>query len=405
MSRKPLDRPARVTVLLLCLAWTVDYFDRFLVNLTLPHIGAEFGLDNTGQGLVLSAFFLAYMAFQIPGGLLADRFGAVRVMLVAVVAWSMFTAGTGAVGSFAALLLVRFLFGAAEGVFPGGSIKALSERTEPAQRMTANGWMQSSSAFAVVLVPLFAAPVVSAWGWRAGFFAAAGLGVLVWVALWRWLPPALPSPASSAAGRARSVLRSSVLWRFAAMFFGFDVIVLGLNSWVPKYLQDERGLSVTDAGAVALVPVLIGGVAVVVGGRWSDRLEGRHRRIVVPAMAACAPCLVAMATIGDTAPSPALFVVLLAAASLFAGLCYMPIFAVPLRSLPPQLTGSAAAMIVFGGQAAGIVTPAIMGVLTDHFSYRVAFVFLVTGAVLAAALALRTPQTSAAFRAAVEVRA
>lgn len=392
------DRRVRTTVWVLCLAWTVDYFDRLLVNLTLPHIGAEFGLDHTGQGMVLSAFFLAYTVCQIPGGMLADRYGAVVVMLVAVLAWSVCTAATGIVGSFAALLVVRFLFGMAEGVFPGGSMKAMSERTTPAQRMTANGWMQSSSAFAVVLLAAFGAPVVAGFGWRAAFLAAAGLGVVVAVALWRLLPPAEHRSAAERGG-AGVVLRSGVLWRFALMFFGYDVIVLGLNAWVPKYLQDERGMSVTEAGVITLAPVLAGGLAVVVGGRWADRLAGRQRRIVVPAMAVCAPGLVIMAY----APSTTLFVAMLVVVSLAAGVCFMPIFAVPLRSLPPRLAGSASALIVFGGQLAGIVTPLVLGWLTDEYSYATAFVFLVSGAVLAAVLAVRTPQTTDEFSSRVPV--
>ncbi|QFU86943.1 MFS transporter [Amycolatopsis sp. YIM 10] len=394
--KQPLDRTARVTVLLLFAAWTVDYVDRLLVNLALPQIGADFGLDHTEQGLVLSAFFLAYALFQIPGGLLADRFGAVRVMLVAVLAWSAFTALTGLaglVGSFALLLVVRFLFGAAQGVFPGASIKALSERTEPGQRMTANGWMQSSNAFGVLLAPAIAAPLIAWWGWRGAFAAIAVLGVFVFMALRKWLP-APRTTADRQPGGGRAVLLSPVMWRFALMFFGYDVIVWGLASWVPSYLQSERGLTLTEAGAITALPAIFGGVAVVLGGRWSDRLGGRHRVVVLPAMAATAACLVVMSHSEPTA----LFAVFLTLTGFFAALCYMPVFAVPLRSLPAELAGAGAGLIVFGGQSAGMVVPVVMGALVDGFSYRVAFLALLSGVVLTVLAALATPQTTEQFK-------
>jgi predicted MFS family arabinose efflux permease len=309
-----------------------------------------------------------------------------------MLAWSLCTALTGLASSIVMLLVVRFSFGVTEALFPGAAIKALSERTEPAHRMTANGWMQSSSSFAVLLAPLLGAPLLVLWGWRVGFFVLAALSVAVFAVVRHWLPPAsvpadtrfLPTP-----GRTKAVLRSWVLWRFALMFFGYDLIVWGLSSWVPSYLQTQRGISVSLTAVITLAPAACAGVAVVLGGRLSDRLAGRHRLIVVPAMACCAVLLVGLAYVTSTVG----FVLLLTGASTCAAVCYMPIFAVPLRGLPAESTGSASALISFGGQLAGVVAAPAMGWLVDHYSYRAAYLSLVLGAALAIVLALGTPQT------------
>lgn len=124
--------------------------------------------------------------------MLADRYGAQRVMLWALLSWSVFTALTGLAWSFAVLLLMRFAFGAAEGVFPPASMKVLVERTTPAQRMGANGVIMSSNALAGVLTPLLVAPLIAAFGWRSAFFSTAALGVFVLVAIRVWLPAPLP---------------------------------------------------------------------------------------------------------------------------------------------------------------------------------------------------------------------
>ena len=69
---------------------------------------------------MLSAFALGYALFQTPTGMLADRYGPRLVLAAVVVVWSAFTGLTGAVAGLAALLVVRFLFGAGEaGAFPG----------------------------------------------------------------------------------------------------------------------------------------------------------------------------------------------------------------------------------------------------------------------------------------------
>lgn len=404
-KREPLDRTARITVAVLFLAWLIDYIDRLTVNLALPSIGRTFHLDRTAQGLVVSAFFLAYALCQIPGGLLADRFGAKRMTAWALLVWSAFTALTGLAGSFVVLLLVRIVFGLAEGVFPAAAMKAVTERTSPGQRMSANGLVGSSNALALVVTPVLTAPLIVAFGWRTAFFVIAALGLLVYAAVQLWLPEGTRSDRSgrrpeakpgNAAGRV--VLRSGVMWRFTAMFFGYDLIVWGLNTWVPTYLNAERGISLTKAGALALVPAVASAATAVAGGRLSDRLGGRHRLIVLPAMVVTAAGVLLM----TTAHSLGAFVAWLTLAAVGAGLSYMPIFAVPLRSLPAELTGAGAGMIIFGGQLAGVVAPVVMGALADAVSFQAAFAFLVLGAVLAAVLAATTPQTQDTFLAALD---
>ncbi|MFF9839512.1 MFS transporter [Streptomyces sp. NPDC013740] len=399
-------RTVRITVVLLFAAWLVDYVDRLVINLVLPSVGVEFDLDRTQQGLVVSAFFLAYALCQLPGGMLADRFGGRRVTLWALLAWSVFTAATGFAWSFAVLLALRFAFGVAQGVFPPASMKVLTERTRPEERMGANGTVMSSNALAAVVTPLAVAPLVSVFGWRSAFWSTAALGVLALAAVRFWLPAPLPraEAAESTEGVGeprpglRAVLGMGVLWRFALMMFGYNTIIWGLNTWVPAYLSDELGVPLTSAGALLAVPALGAALATVLGGRLADRLGGRHRAIVVPGMGVAAVALLLMAY----APSVTGFVAFGTLAVFGASLAYMPVFAVPLAGLAPAYVGVGSAVVILGGQVAGMVAPPVMGALADAFSFRVAFGFLVLGALIAAVMACLTPQDADAFRAAAE---
>ncbi|MFI5768328.1 MFS transporter [Streptomyces sp. NPDC051658] len=391
------NRTVRTTVVLLFAAWLVDYSDRLVINLVLPSIGEDFDLDRGQQGLIVSAFFLAYAACQIPGGMLADRFGGKRVTCWALLVWSLFTALTGLAWSFAALLVLRFAFGAAEGIFPSAGTKVLVERTTPEERMGANGLIMSSNALAAVVTPLAVAPLISVFGWRSAFFSTAALGVLVLVAIRMRLPDPLARTEPDAGARdrrdVRELLRMGVLWRFALMVFGYCVIVWGLNTWVPSYLSEERGISLTSAGALVAIPALGAAAATIVGGRLADRFEGHHRKVIVPGMTVAALALLLMAFSASIVG----FIVFGTLAIFAASLCYMPIFAVPLRSLAPEHVGVGSAVIVFGGQVAGMVAPPVMGVLADTFSFQVAFAFLVLGAVIAAVMAVATPQDTTSF--------
>ncbi|MEV4341981.1 MFS transporter [Streptomyces sp. NPDC049590] len=391
-------RTTRNTAVLLFTAWAVDYIDRQVISLALPSIGDTFGLSHAERGVILSSFFLTYALTQLPAGPVAARFGGARVVCVALVLWSVFTGLTAVAWSFTALVVFRGLFGMAQGLFPAAAIETLSRRSVPEQRLTANGWIQSSNAVGGLLASVLGGLLLARWDWRVMFLAVSVLGLLVVVAIRRRLPGPLPAERTGPSlshpkGAAAALLRSPAVWGFAVMFLAYDVVVWGLNSWSASFLMEERGLRVSDAGLVSLAPTLLGAVAAVAGGRLSDRFEGRPRRIVVPAMCGAAGLLVLL----PLTTTLAQFVVVGTLVSGIVGLCYMPCFSVPLRSLPPALTGTASGIILFGGQVSGIIVPTVFGRLVDAFSYRVAFWSLLVGPVLAVAAVLWVPQTSPRF--------
>src|SRR5213080_5583464 len=84
---------------LLLMVVTLTFIDRFNMNVAAKYIQQEFSLSNVQIGSLLSAFVLGYAVFQIPGGWLGDRFGARRLLTVAIVWWSVFTALTAVAGT------------------------------------------------------------------------------------------------------------------------------------------------------------------------------------------------------------------------------------------------------------------------------------------------------------------
>ena len=90
---------ARYSVLsVLFLTWVISFIDRTAMAVAIPYIAVDFKLSPLAMGGVISAFFTGYSIGQIPGGILADRFGT-RKVAAPVVWWSFFTAVTGMVSS------------------------------------------------------------------------------------------------------------------------------------------------------------------------------------------------------------------------------------------------------------------------------------------------------------------
>src|ERR1700761_3691421 len=139
-----MNRPGRarygVVVLALSLA-VLSYVQRVAISQAAGPISKDLHLDKAQMGLIFGAFGLSYALFELPMGLLGDRLGVRRVLLQVVLAWSIFTALTGAAWSFASMYVVRFLFGAGEaGCFPNLT-RMLSVWLPARERITAQSLM------------------------------------------------------------------------------------------------------------------------------------------------------------------------------------------------------------------------------------------------------------------------
>src|SRR5580658_7538690 len=126
----PIERNAKpsrgLPVRYLLVVWililgAIAFLDRTNIAIAGVQIGRDFQIDNTHLGWVFSAFLVGYAAFQIPGGVLARRFGPRRVLALGLVWWGAFTALTALVsphvaGALYVLLLIRFTLGAGEAI-------------------------------------------------------------------------------------------------------------------------------------------------------------------------------------------------------------------------------------------------------------------------------------------------
>ena len=89
---KPIGRVRWVVVFCTFVIAAVSYLDRNNISIAASSLQREFGLTNVQLGAVFSAFIMGYAFTQPIAGRIADRFGASRVIAVAILWWSVFTA-------------------------------------------------------------------------------------------------------------------------------------------------------------------------------------------------------------------------------------------------------------------------------------------------------------------------
>ena len=72
----------------------VSYMDRVNLSVATPVIMKEFGFTKIDMGLIQSFFFAGYALMQVPGGMVAEKFGHRFTGSIACGWWSVFTALT-----------------------------------------------------------------------------------------------------------------------------------------------------------------------------------------------------------------------------------------------------------------------------------------------------------------------
>src|SRR5215471_19722845 len=172
----------RVGALLFLLA-VITYLDRVCISVAGPRIQEYLRIGPQQWGWVVGVFAIAYAVFEIPGGWMADRFGPRLVLTRIVLWWSAFTALTGTVSSYPALLLTRFFFGAGEaGAFPNAAA-SIASWFPASERGRAFGFLSMAMQAGGALSPLLVVPIQIRYGWRASFYVFGVLGVM-WAIVW-----------------------------------------------------------------------------------------------------------------------------------------------------------------------------------------------------------------------------
>lgn len=252
---------------LLYLAWCISYMDRAAMTFSAPALLRDIHISPTEQGFILGIFYLSYSCMQVPGGWLADRFGAKPVVVAGLVAWSFFTLGTGLASSVFGLLAVRFFFGLGEGIFPAASLKALYNAVPVASRDKAPATLMSSNYFGYLIAPSILLPILAYMGWRWTFYVMSGAGLLC-ALLYQFLVPhhaPQPHPAVKGSSLIRA-LRLPGIPRLMITWFLISFINKALESWMPTYLLHERGVSIKAAGIFLTMPYAAATVASIAGG-------------------------------------------------------------------------------------------------------------------------------------------
>lgn len=377
--------PVRYNIVgLLTLGTMINYIDRVNISVAAPDIMRQSGWDQARFGLVFSAFLVGYALFQFPGGVIADRWSARKVLALSCLGFSLFTALTPlGQSTFLLLLLMRFLVGACESAsFP--SMASLNARWVPRQEY---GRAQTLSISGAALGQMIAYPttawIIEAFSWPIVFYVNAAIGIL-WMVLWLAYSADTPREHRSVhieelqeierglvpKSQRTSVPLRSLLKSPAILFLCLSYMLFGFIAWIfilwfPTYLVEARGLSRMHMGLVGMLPTGASFLGIVTGGVVSDHLlkkgwSTRNARARFPGL--CVGLSLPFLLGAVTTPSVTLSVMLFVCFYFILSLAVSGYWSMPLE-LNPHLVGAISGVMNTAGNCAGVFGPLTAGII------------------------------------------
>ncbi|MGL3822090.1 spinster family MFS transporter [Sphingopyxis sp. R3-92] len=356
---------------------TINFVDRQLLSILVEPIRADMQFSDTQFGLLTGlAFALFYAAMGIPMAMIADRWNRIKLIGIACIVWSGFTAACGMVSNFWQLAAMRFGVGAGEAGGTAPSLSVLADYYPAEQRPLVIGLFTLNGPFGVFVGAAFGAWAAAHIGWRGAFLVIGAVGIIVApLLIWLVREPArgqmdkrteedapLPIGQTLAMFAQRRSLRMVMIGSGMAAFVSY-----GMLNWIPAFLMRVQGMPLSAmstwfapaAGITFGVGILGGGWLVSRAARTSPRAYG-----TIPAIAAAVlvPTFIAALLVDSWQLSLALMLIPMAACIVYVA----PALALVQNLTAPRsrATASAVLMLMFNIVGLGL-GPLFVGMISD----------------------------------------
>ncbi|WCF06530.1 MFS transporter [Paenibacillus thiaminolyticus] len=361
-------------ILVFTLGWVFMYADRTILNPVMPILAQEFGINNAQLGLINSVFFLAYAILQIPAGTLGDRLGRKNVLVPGYILFGLATAFTGIVNSFFMLLLARIITGVGEGTYYGPQYALSSEAIPEKVRTVGTAVINSGQAIGISLGYITASTLTLEKGlnWRIPFYIMAIPTIITALLIWfvikekprKFNVEARGTDTNKGETRKTSMFslfkNRNLSLTFIMVFcslYGFFAIL----TWLPQYLQTERGYQGSDVGFISSLVPWASIPGALFFGYLSDKFGRRKPLVYILVPIAALSIYLVVYTQSDAAMMFALIVY-----GLTGKLALDPVLvAFVADNAPKEAYSTAFGLYNFIGMSSSILAPYITGYLVD----------------------------------------
>ena len=406
-------RFARV-VPLAFVTYGLAYFDRVNYSSGVAgELGKTMQMSASMSSLVLSLFFIGYLAFQIPGAAYAERHSTKKLVFWALILWGMLSAAQGLVSKPWMLATARTLLGVVESVVFPAMLVFLTHWFTKREKSRANTLLIVGNPLTMASVAVISGFLIDLFdrhrffnlrGWQM-MFVIEGIPSIIWAGFWWYLADDRPtdarwlSPKQSAEFQGRlddeqraipaiknywGAFRDHRVILISLMYFCWSMGTYGFVFWLPKTIKDAAGISNSLTGVLSAIPYVLAVFTMLIVSYWSDRLLQR-KLFIWPAMLIGGLAFISAAVAG-TAHFWGLFAALVVAGAAVYTPCG-PLWALIAEMVPQNVVGESMALVNTAGALGGFVGSLGVGYLTGLFqSDKPGFLFMAGAMVLAGAI-------------------
>ncbi len=302
------ERRRWVLVAIIFVITVLSYIDRQVVSILKPILKEEFSLDDIGYALVINVFTVCYAIMYPVSGWLVDKFGAHKIMFWGVITWSFSSIGSGLMKALIPFTFFRSVLGLAEPTTYPAQIKVVTKWFSGKLRATANSISVAGGTIGSVIAPPLIAWLVLSFSWHAAFIIPGVLGIflaLAWVFVYKEPPRGYVQDViaeETATGKSSSFTWGQLwgrksLWGIVLIRFITDPVWYFILFWLPGYLMEESGLSLSQLGMVGWIPFMAASLGGIASSAWSDWMVRRgkpalrSRKVMLTYLAFMAPVI------------------------------------------------------------------------------------------------------------------
>lgn len=309
------DKRRWLIVVIIFIITVFSYVDRQVVSILKPTLKEEFSLDDVGYALIINVFTICYALMYPVSGWLVDKLGARKIMFWGVITWSLSSIGSGLVHSLLPFAFFRSVLGLAEPTTYPAQIKVVTKWFSGKLRATANSISVAGGTIGSVIAPPLIAWLVLSFSWHAAFIVPGVVGIvvaLIWFFIYKEPPKgyvqdtlSLESASGNppAFGWGQLWTRRS-LWGIVLIRFITDPVWYFILFWLPGFLMEESGLTLSQLGMVGWIPFMAASLGGIASSAWSDWMVRRgkpalrSRKVMLSYVAFLAPVILIPDSLG-----------------------------------------------------------------------------------------------------------
>lgn len=385
-------------IVVLCLGWTAIWIYRQTLPSVYPEMELDLGVSNTALGFIATCYFFSYTAMQIPAGILVDKFGQKVIMVPGFILFAVAPLLIATSSSINMIYFASVLAGIGCGTYYGSAYSLSSQNIPADRRGLSTAIINSGSALGMAIALIGSSLLVKQMGmsWQLMMYISAALIVImvfVFLAIIKGIKPQQAVASKSAEivateeenkeGVMKRLLTPKMLSIYFLYFgtcYGYYMIV----TWLPKFLQSERGFEGVAVGFAASLVAFASIPGALLFSRLSDKFQSKKVSLIVTLELAAAVMLFGIISFTN---ETALLVALILY-GLLGKLAVEPIIISYVADVAPK-KGYGTTLGVFNscGMASSVIAPPLTGAIIDTtnsqaLGFYVAVAILVAGALL-----------------------